>query len=353
VLDEGWPERRRRRLLPDVVWDEATAPTERERARAHAAARAPLTGDEPEPVRVLSPAALAHVRHVRVVSAGALEKYSDCPVRWLVESELQPAPLAPDPEPIVRGNLIHTVLERLIAELEGPVTTAALERAETLLTRLMAELAPSVGGQLGAGEPAVVRAGALRAIEADLRRYLVHEARSGCAWRPFGLELRFGFDEGETPPLALGDAEDPVLVRGFIDRIDVDGDGHALVRDYKSGRGRPDQPVARWTVDRRLQVALYMLVARDLLGLDVVAGIYQPLRGEDLRARGVFVKESMLGRAVHERDGRSVEEVDEELADAAARAVELAARLRSGRLTPCPSTCSRDGCAYPSVCRSR
>jgi hypothetical protein len=97
-----------------------------------------------------------------------------------------------------------------------------------------------------------------------------------------------------------------------------------------------------------------MLVVRELLELDAVAGLYQPLRGEDLRGRGVYVKGTAgLGRAVHDRDGRSDQELDEELAGAAARAIALAERLRAGELTPCPSTCSRDGCAYPSICRSR
>ena len=27
-------------------------------------------------------------------------------------------------------------------------------------------------------------------------------------------------------------------------------------------------------------------------------------------------------------------------------------RLRSGELTPCPNTCSRDGCRYPAICRT-
>ena len=31
-----------------------------------------------------------------------------------------------------------------------------------------------------------------------------------------------------------------------------------------------------------------MLVVRELLGLEPVGGFYQPLRGSDLRARGMF-----------------------------------------------------------------
>ena len=60
-----------------------------------------------------------------------------------------------------------------------------------------------------------------------------------------------------------------------------------------------------------------------------------------------------LGSGVVATDGRASEEIDELLADAAQRAVTLAAALRAGELTPCPQTCSRDGCSLPAICRSQ
>jgi RecB family exonuclease len=356
LLHPGWPASRRRRLLADVTWPADRAPTAREAQRAAAAARAPLRGDPPEPARSLGAAALAHVRHTRVVSAGALESYSDCPVRWLVESQIAPAPLAPQPEPLARGSLIHAVLEALIAALAGPVTTSNLTRAEALLAGEIASLREDTSGALGSGVSEVVRAGALAAVEADVRRYLRHEAARGSHWTPLALEWRFGFedeDERSLPALALGDGEDAVRVRGVIDRIDGDGAGRAIVRDYKSGAPAANWPAARWRLDRRLQVALYMLVVRELAGLDPVAGIYQPLRGDDLRARGAVLAGVPLGSEMHDRDGRSTAELHAELDDAARRATELAARLRVGDITPCPSTCSRSGCLHPTICRSQ
>ena len=52
-------------------------------------------------------------------------------------------------------------------------------------------------------------------------------------------------------------------------------------------------------------------------------------------------------------DAREPEELDAELDDAATRAIELALALRAGELNPCPQTCSRNGCAYPGICRSQ
>ena len=137
----------------------------------------------------------------------------------------------------------------------------------------------------------------------------------------------------------------------MIDRLDVDGRGGAIVRDYKSGGNRAEYSAARWSEDRQLQVALYMIAVRELLALEPVAGFYQPLGGDDLRARGVFLNGALPGSGVVGTDGRSRDELDEALDDARSRAVALAGRLRSGELTPCPDTCSRDGCAYPGICR--
>jgi hypothetical protein len=182
-----------------------------------------------------------------------------------------------------------------------------------------------------------------------MRRYLRQEAASGCDWDPQALELRFGFEEESLPALELSEG---VRLRGMIDRLDVDGSGRAIVRDYKSGGTRAEYSGARWAADRQLQVALYMIAARELLARKPVAGFYQPLGGDDLRARGVFLNDAPVGSGVVGTDGRSRDELDESLEDARSRAVALAARLRSGELTACPETCSRDGCSYPGICRS-
>jgi RecB family exonuclease len=137
-----------------------------------------------------------------------------------------------------------------------------------------------------------------------------------------------------------------------IDRVDVDPSGtKAIVRDYKTGSTRPEYQGARWQADQQLQVPLYMLAVRELLGLTPVAGLYQPVGGNDLRARGVFEQNEAPGNCLVANDGRDSGGIEEELNAARATAVALAARLREGELTPCPETCSRDGCRYPAICR--
>ncbi len=351
LLVEDWPERRRRRMLSDVVWPTATAPTERELARARAAAAAPRAGEVPSPIGSLGPVALEHVRHTRILSAGALETFAGCPVKWLVERELQPDKLEPDPDALARGSYMHSVLEQVLRRLGGPVTSDSLPRALELLDEVLANTSHDIG--LGRGD--AVRAGWARSVAADLRRYLTHEARADWPWPTYGLELRFGFDDDGTggiqslPPLEL---DEDVRLRGIIDRIDEGPEGRAIVRDYKSGSARPEHQGARWAADRQLQVALYMLAVRRLLGLDPVGGFYQPLGGGDLRARGVYLEGAVPGGGLVANDARDQAELDELLEDARTRALALAARLRAGELEPCPATCSRDGCHFPGICRA-
>src|SRR5205807_1306225 len=60
LLAEGWAERRRRRLLADVVWPARLAPTTRELARSQASAAAAIAGEPSVPTRVIGEPALGH-----------------------------------------------------------------------------------------------------------------------------------------------------------------------------------------------------------------------------------------------------------------------------------------------------
>jgi RecB family exonuclease len=313
---------RRRRMLADVIWSPAEAPT----AREFALAAAGVTVGSPPPAdagetRTLSTAALAHVRHARRVSAGAVETFAKCPVAWLVERQLAPDELAPEAEPLVKGTLMHELLRRL---KEGE--TGVLEGLEP-----PPELAP--------GRPPAVRRAILAGIVAELERFLAWEAANptpGFTPRP---PLEFAFDV---------ELADGLMVTGTIDRIDTDALGRAIVWDYKSGRDRPDRAASRWLEDHTYQAALYMLAVRRRLGLEPVAGVFQPLAGKDLRPRGAAL--AMAGINLRNGDVLAAEELETLLAAVEAEVNRLAAQLRAGELTPCPETCSPDGCRHPGIC---
>ena len=264
----------------------------RRRRRPRASLRAPrrppprrARGDVPIAAAfAVRTSALRHVRHSEILSGGALETYADCPVKWLVERELQPARFEPDPDPIVRGSYMHAVLEEVLQRLESAVTPESLPDA---LGRSSTTCSPSSTPPIAAG-PLGGRARRGAARDRGRSAPLPRATRRATArdWEPRAVELRFGFegDEDSLPALELGQRPGTVRRAGRDrPRRRRPGGDRAIVRDYKSGSARPDYQGARWQSERRLQVALYMLAVRDLLGLEPVAGLYQPLSGNDLR----------------------------------------------------------------------
>jgi len=342
----------RRRPLAEVTWPLERAPTPLEAARARAA-----HGPRVRPGAIgslRSEAARAALRHQAEVSAGTLESYAECPVKWLVDKELQPRPLAPRPEPLARGDFAHRVLERTFARLgeeqgSARITPASLPAARRLLGEELERLHSEV--EL-APRPGAAGAIAQRAA-ADIDRYLEHAASDAGALEPTHLELGFGMEEGDAGALELDGGA--VRVRGAIDRVDVDPvAGTAFVHDYKSGssQSRRDWAGANWAEEGRLQVALYLLVVQRQLGLEPVGGVYQPLRGTDLRGRGLVQDSEEAGIRYVGGDVCSAEEIAAALAAAEDAAVRLARRLRAGELEPAPATCRRGGgCAHPGICR--
>jgi hypothetical protein len=369
--DDLWDERGTR-LLADVTWRPREAPTPHELRRAYAAA---ADAGEPAPLGAPSTDAVLELLAARRTEpARGLEAFAACGVRWLVEQMLRPERAEPDPEPLRRGSIAHDVLERTLVLLRERTGSSRIapERLDAALAALREALrnvaaCPTCAGEAGligegereerasrlAGESRYRAGGAparrralLRGLEADLERYLRTEAECGAGFEPAELEWSFGRDEDPHGPLPLG-GEEGSLVTGRVDRVDVSADGEAIVRDYK---GRNVVAGAKWGDELQLQVALYLLAVREHLGLEPVAGLYQPLAGRKLAARG-------LVRAGAPGSYTRTDVVDDAAFEAALEAArELAARtaadLHAGRLRPCPERCSSRGCRYPAICRA-
>jgi hypothetical protein len=273
-------------------------------------------------------------------------------VRWFVERMLRPGQIDPDSEPQVAGTVIHEVLHAVHAGLRLETGSARLlptrlPRALELMRETLAEECSKV---VLAGSPE--RGAAVqRRLESDLARYLERAAETDSPFDPEHLELEFGFqtdDRDNLPALDLGGG---LRLRGRIDRIDVGVGGEAVVYDYKR-RFRGGLPGGKWVGERNLQVALYMRAARDLLGYRVVGGFYQPVTGEELRARGAILDEVDLASVRTDRyEAAAFDDIVEETLGLARSAGGEAAH---GRLRACPHTCSFGdwGCRYPTICRS-
>ena len=276
----------------------------------------------------------------------ALERFADCPVKWLVERVLRPEALEPDPEQMVRGQLAHEVLEHTFRRLREETGEPRVTRAN--LARGRADPARGAASERRSKfrispKQTRVRA-AVRRLEFDLLRHLRPEAERDGTFAPHSLELRFGEGEDdEHGPVELGDG---LLVSGRIDRVDT-SDGMALVLDYKSGRRRGHYKVASWEPENRFQAALYMLAVRELLGQARggrrVRGARRrgPAAARDARRR----RAASSGRAGSTTTACAPEEFEEKLDWARERIRETAAAIRARRARAARRTRARSAAA--------
>ena len=371
------------RGLGAVVFEPACAPSEDELARSLAARRGAANGAvapaeelaalgaEPEaavriavrlesafaaeertrnPGPLREPAVIEALTARREYGGTTLEGVATCSYRWFVDHELRPEPLGPRPEPLVQGSVVHSVLETLYRERPGG---EPLPRPESLPlwtergTELVAEAVQEAG--LSPSHPAdlAIR----RRVERLLAAFLGREAERPAVLEPALLEASFGDgEEDERPPLDLGGW----LLHGRIDRVDT-GAGAALLHDYKMAREVKGQK--KFTDEGLLQLPLYMLALRELWGLDVAGGLYQPLRAtSDPRGRGLArdaeSEGALAGISLVRTDVVDDDRFEEVLEQTKGWAGELVARTRAGAIArnPIGGKCPKF-CTYAPICR--
>jgi hypothetical protein len=120
----------------------------------------------------------------------------------------------------------------------------------------------------------------------DLQAVVHEECASELALVPRRFEVAFGSERAPQELQRGLDLGDGMTLSGKIDRIDVDPFGaRGIVQDYKSGKHA--HSAREIESELRLQIPLYMLVLRDLVGLEPLGGVYRPLAGER-KARGLL-----------------------------------------------------------------
>jgi RecB family exonuclease len=179
----------------------------------------------------------------RELSATRLEKWVKCPFAFFAEYVLGVRPLEEPSErtdlaPLVRGSIVHRVLDRLVTEgLDdgslpgngGPWTYSHRTRAGVLLT-------DECDHAEARGEAAHPRFWpTIRArLAAELDDFLVLDSafRAQFASRPIAAERRFG--GGDALVVTLVDGRS-LRFRGSIDRVDLTADDGLVVVDAKTG----------------------------------------------------------------------------------------------------------------------
>ena len=361
---------RRRRAIGDLTHPLESAPTERERIRATvreqrerpdwAAALADRHGWGRKlerarnaylrPSRLRNPTVIAALQAQERFSVTELEKFAECSSAWFVERFLSPGEIDYEFGPKETGSVAHTTLHRFHERMPGELgierlTEPDLPRAVPLMRRCLQEALGGVRVPAGvAGREAV------RRLELDLEGFLRSEALFASPLVPRDYEVRFG-TKSSPANLQPGLRLDGYAVSGTIDRIDRDPgmSARGAVWDYKTGKGA--KSAVQIERERKLQLPLYILVARDLLGIEPVAGLYRALGGER-RVRGMAVDGELEG--VVSTDQLAPEEFWAQVDRAVGYANDIVARIRRGdvRRNPiggsCPEWCLRQA---GGICR--
>jgi hypothetical protein len=364
----------RRRPLSSLTWPLEGAPTERERLRALAVL---ASGDRDEatglarangwerrldraldaferPTRLTHPLVLEELGAKALFGVTELELFAECSSIWFVERLLSPRSIDARVDARLRGQIAHTTLFRFFSGLPKRLGTeqVPLERLDEAIAFLGECLGEAMEGaflELTDLERLELEGSLRRDLEALLRE----EAERGSPLVPRRFEVSFG-SERSAPELQRGLDLGGFTLSGKIDRIDVDPfSARGIVQDYKSGSTA--HSAARIESELKLQIPLYMLVLRDLVGIEPLGGVYRALAGKR-ETRGLL-------RASARADGvpgfAESDYLDEDafwgqVDLARERAQGIVARLRGGdvRHDPKGGSCP-DWCELWPMCRVR
>jgi ATP-dependent helicase/nuclease subunit B len=301
----------RRRPLAALTWSLETAPSERERLRSlsslaaseppAATALARANGWErrleraraafARPTRLVHAAVLEELRRKTSFSVTDLERFHDCSSIWLFERVVSPRRIDAEVDARLRGTVAHhalfTFFRGLPKRIGGErVQPESLGEALTFLRECLTE---ALEAHVRLDLPELERRELEHSLARDLEQLVRREADSASPLVPDRFEVSFGSDRS-APELQRGLELDGFTVSGKIDRIDRDPFGaRGVVVDYKSGRSA--YSAREIESELHLQIPLYMLVLRDLVGLEPLGGIYRALAGEG-KARGVLRAEA-------------------------------------------------------------
>ena len=346
-----------RRALSALVWPVEGAPTDRERVRslawlangdrATATALARAQGWERRfdralaafnrSTRLTDPSVLELLRGRGTFGVTELETFAGCSSIWFVERVLDPKSMDAEIDARMRGSIAHQALFKFFSGLPKRLHSERVpaDRLDEALEFLRECLNEAIAGgaesrlELTDLQRSELQQGLWRDLEAVVRA----EAESELPLVPRRFEVSFG-SERSAPELQRGLDLETFHLSGKIDRIDLDPlAARGIVWDYKSGKTA--HSAAQIESEVKLQIPLYMLVLRDLVGVEPLGGLYQPLAGER-KARGLL-------RSTAKEDGvpgySSNDYVDEEdfwarVGRAQDAAREIVGRMRDGDVAP-------------------
>ena len=217
-----------------------------------------------------------------VLSPSALEAYLECPCKWLASRRLRLSEPDAGFGPAEMGSFSHGVLksfyERFREAGGRKVSRENVGAARALLGETFDRHLALQPGLDRSRSPLVPLAAVERAEVRELKRTLSSYLDRECDLLPGFAPAHLEFEFGGSEAFSYGGC----LLRGSVDRIDVNDRGQAVVIDYKGSLSRdhalaassPAAQAAGAVLPHRVQALVYAQVARRVLGLDVVGALY-------------------------------------------------------------------------------
>ena len=291
-----------------------------------------------------------------VASPTRLEKYTQCPAKWLAEDVLNPADFDPKAEQLEFGTVVHNALEagvrKAVCDQLGPISAANRDVVMAACDESLEASAAKAGTSVGAR----LRIERARKMVAE---WLDFEIARDDGLRPLAVEVQFADTErADYPALDLGDG---LKVTGIVDRVDVavDQDGNKLIviRDYKTGSSKSssaylnnagNRVVSKWANDRLpvFQAPLYLKAASEVFDGQPGGAFYETLADNQRRggvASGVADGDSTL------KDRVALDQLEVLIEKSVDQAKDVVRQMVEGRVGP-SDECD---CPHPWLCGRR
>ncbi|MFV9510136.1 PD-(D/E)XK nuclease family protein [Tepidibacillus sp. LV47] len=282
---------------------------------------------------------------------------------------------------IEKGDLFHRILQQFFERFRKEKEEKFLPEHEYMYQQWLLDIAEEEWQRLKKQDlrfldPVLTELDRKRILQ-DVKQILEHEiqwrAKSSSYFYPQFLEFSFGMPlkdemlrQGEVDSASIPDyakvklRERNLLLRGKIDRVDMNEDGQFVVYDYKSGQVPNPKEIKE---ANHLQLPLYLFVLETLLGLnlDQAVGAAFYTKGEkrlgekptDNRNKGLWKREWLEHLGLSKQMKSHVEEKEWKiwLEEVKERIEELLNQLEKGDFAVLPSMECPLYCPYQYICR--
>ena len=281
--------------------------------------------------------AVAPVNDLRGGS-GLISAQAQCPFKAFARYRLNAESLddlAPYPDAMLSGNIMHSALEQLFKQIPSSQTLKSLTADE--LSRII-DASVETSLQQHAKTRLDIFTPSFQSLESQRLKRILHEWISLEASRPSEWEIA----ALEHPSqVTLG----KLTLKIKLDRIDKFSDGTHAVIDYKTGR---THRINEWTDDRpsECQIPLYAMATQN-----PSAGAIAQVHAKESKFIGLADNGKRLTGAKAIADNKQVDTWEDLLAHWHTTLNQLADELAGGRIDVEPKKYACDYCELDSLCR--